>query len=61
MHSDEKADLLLEFDTIDAESIISEMEPIEANKVRQLIGYPSKTAGGLMVTEYLRVFTIIHT
>ena len=53
MHSDEKADLLLEFDIEDAESIIAEMEPAEARKVRQLIGYPSNTAGGLMITEYM--------
>jgi magnesium transporter len=53
MHSDEKADLLLEFDVEDAEAIIAEMEPDEAEKVRQLIGYPHNTAGGLMVTEYL--------
>jgi magnesium transporter len=53
MHSDEKADLLLEFDTASAESIIAEMSPDEALKVRELIGYPSDTAGGLMITEYL--------
>jgi magnesium transporter len=53
MHSDEIADLLLEFDVEDAEAIIAEMEPAEATKVRQLIGYPNDTAGGLMVTEYL--------
>ncbi len=61
MHSDEKADLLLEFNTEEAESIIVEMEPVEADKVRQLISYPSNTAGGLMITEYfsfLETFTV---
>lgn len=58
MQSDEKADLLLEFETEEAESIITEMEPFEANKVRQLIGYPSNTAGGLMITEY---FSFLET
>ncbi len=53
MHSDEKADLLLELDTEAAESIMTEMDEEEASKTRQLIGYAQKTAGGLMITEFL--------
>lgn len=53
MHSDEQADLLGELSDEDAEAILDEMEPAEAADVRQLMAYPSDTAGGLMITEYL--------
>lgn len=53
MHSDHQADLLGDLDEDDAEAILDEMHPGEAEEVRQLLSYPSDTAGGLMITEYL--------
>ena len=53
MRSDEQADLLADLDAEDAEAILEEMEPDEAADARQLMAYPSDTAGGLMITEYL--------
>lgn len=53
MHSDQQADLLSELDEDNVEAILDEMNPGEAEEVRQLLSYPSDTAGGLMVTEYL--------
>lgn len=51
--SDEQADLLSELDEDDAATILQEMAPEEAEDVRLLSQYPSDSAGGLMITEYL--------
>jgi magnesium transporter len=51
--SDEQADLLGELDEADAATILQEMAPEEAEDVRLLSQYPSDSAGGLMITEYL--------
>ena len=53
MQSDQQADLLAELDTEEVEAILREMSDEAADDARQLLNYPSDTAGGLMVTEYL--------
>ena len=51
--SDQQADILGALDASNAEAIIEEMVPDEADDVRQLLQYPTDTAGGMMITEYL--------
>jgi len=51
--SDQQADILGALDASDAEAIMDEMEPAEAADVRELLQYPTDTAGGVMITEYL--------
>lgn len=51
--SDEQVDLLGELEAHEAEAIVQEMDVEEAEDVRQLSQYPSDSAGGLMITEYL--------
>lgn len=51
--SDQQADILGALDASDAEAIIEEMVPEEAADVRELLQYPTDTAGGVMITEYL--------
>ena len=53
MESDHQADILERLDEEDAQAILIEMDPAEAEEVRRLVQYPSDTAGGLMITEYL--------
>jgi len=53
MESDERADVLAELDTDDVEAILRQMDPEEAAEARQLLSYPSDTAGGIMITEFL--------
>jgi len=53
LDSDHIADLLGELDEKDARAIIEQMAPAEAEEARQFLEYPSDTAGGLMVSEYL--------
>jgi magnesium transporter len=54
MPSDEQADLLGELDRDDAEAILQAMDPEAAKEVRQLLLHAPDTAGGLMVTDFLR-------
>ncbi len=51
---DHAADLLGELDEEDANSIIDEMAPQDAEEVRALLQYAPDTAGGLMISEYLK-------
>lgn len=51
--SDEQADLLGDLDDDRAAIILREMAPDEAKDARLLSQYPSESAGGLMITEYL--------
>ncbi|MBI4042764.1 MAG: magnesium transporter [Deltaproteobacteria bacterium] len=51
--SAEQADIVGELEEKEASAILSEMLPSEAEEVRELKQYPSDTAGGLMITEYL--------
>jgi magnesium transporter len=53
LYSDDQVDILAELETEDAEAILEEMDPDEAESVRLLIQYPSDSAGGLMITEFL--------
>lgn len=52
--SDQQADLLVELSQDNAEAILAAMDPEDASQARQLAGYDPETAGGLMITEYLR-------
>lgn len=54
LESDQQADLLVELSEDNAEAILAAMDPQEASQARQLAGYGPETAGGLMITEYLR-------
>lgn len=56
MSRDEVADLLVELDRVQANSLLKNMDIGEAAKVRELLSYPEKTAGGLMTNEYVRVY-----
>ncbi len=53
MHSDGRADVLSEMDDQSRESILKVMDAETARETRGLMSYPSDTAGGLMITEYL--------
>ena len=53
MHSDEQADVLGRLKPREAEAILTAMDPAEAVAARRLVDYPTDTAGGLMITEYL--------
>jgi magnesium transporter len=53
LDSDLAADVLGELDADDLEEILEQMDPQDANEARRLIGYPSDSAGGLMMTECL--------
>ena len=55
MASDEQADLIAAMDEGCAEAILTEMTPDAASRVRTLAAYPADVAGGLMVTECVRV------
>ena len=52
--SDERADLIGDLHDTEAEAILSEMSPQSAQSVRDLARFDENTAGGLMVTEFLR-------
>ena len=52
--SDDRADLLSSLAEEDQDAILDEMEPESAVSTRELISYPPESAGGLMVTEYLK-------
>jgi len=51
--SDEQADRITQLEPESAESILSEMDPDAAESARALAQYPTDTAGGLMVREFL--------
>ena len=53
--SDAQADILGDLDDEDAEAILAEMEPEDAQELRELASYPEHTAGGLMLTELVKV------
>ena len=52
LESDRGADLLAELDAGEAAAILDEMQPIMADRVRELIVYAGDVAGGLMGTEH---------
>ena len=53
MSQDQQAHFLRTIDDDDAETILDEIKPQKAEKVRKLMSYPENTTGGLMITEYL--------
>ncbi len=53
LDSDHVVDLLGELDAADADAIIGQMAPEDAKEARQFLQYPTDTAGGLMISEYL--------
>jgi len=53
MDSDRRADVLGELDEDDAEAILQHMDPEEAEDARELLQYPTDTAGGIMMTEFI--------
>ena len=53
LSSDHLADVLGEMDEEDAEAILGQMDPEDAREARALLAYPTDTAGGLMISEYL--------
>lgn len=52
--SDDVADVLSELDDEDVEQILERMTAEDAAEARELIAYGEDTAGGLMMTEFLR-------
>jgi magnesium transporter len=52
--SSEQADLIGDLDDEEAEAILQKMNPEDAADARALSRYDDDTAGGLMVTEFLR-------
>ena len=55
MHSDEQADLIADLGSDEANAILGQLEPAVATEVRALADYDDDVAGGLMITEFLRV------
>lgn len=53
MPSNEQADVIGELGEEDANVIIEHLSKEDAQDMQRLLAYPSDTAGGLMVTEYL--------
>lgn len=51
--SDERADVIARLSIEDAAAILAAMPADEAQGARRLMSYPSDSAGGLMITEYL--------
>ena len=56
MASDERADLFEKLDEKHKKYYLSIMEKEEAEDVKELLSYPSDTAGGLMTTDYVAVY-----
>ncbi len=52
--SDAQADLIATLDAEDAEAILTEISAEEAGEIRRMAAYAPDTAGGLMVSEFLR-------
>lgn len=52
--SDERADILKDVEAEDAEQIMQRLSAPTANEARELTRYDDDTAGGLMITEFLR-------
>ena len=53
LESDHRVDVLGEMEEESAEAILEQMDVEEADDIRQLLVYPSDSAGGLMVSEFL--------
>jgi Mg/Co/Ni transporter MgtE len=55
MEPDEAADVLGDVSAEKREDILEEMQPDEAEDVKELLAYEDSTAGGLMTTEYVAI------
>jgi magnesium transporter len=55
MAPDDAADVVAELDAAEAESVLGEMAAEEQTELRELLAYPSDTAGGRMTTEFVAV------
>ncbi|MBN1605395.1 MAG: magnesium transporter [Polyangiaceae bacterium] len=53
LDSDDRADILRAVEPDHAQRIIQRLDPEDAADARRLVAYPSNSAGGLMITEYL--------
>ena len=57
MDPDEAADILGDLSEETSEEILKEMQPDEAEDVRELLEYEDETAGGLMTTDFVAIFS----
>jgi magnesium transporter len=58
MEPDDAADLMLAVEEMDeraAEALLTEMQPAEADDLRELLAYPEDSAGGIMTTRVVAV------
>ena len=55
MSPDDAADLVADLSDTTRAEILALMEKTEADEVKELLGYPEETAGGIMTTEYIAV------
>jgi Mg/Co/Ni transporter MgtE len=55
MGPDDAADVLGDMADAKARELLGLMEDAEAREVRELLGYPEDSAGGIMTTDYLAV------
>jgi magnesium transporter len=55
MSPDDAADLVADLDQDTRDEILSLMEKDEVEDVRELLGYPEDSAGGIMTTEFIAV------
>ena len=55
MAPDDATDLLQELNRIERETLLSELSPVPAQALRELLYYDEESAGGMMTTEFLAV------
>jgi CBS domain-containing protein len=55
MSPDDAADLVADLSDTARAEILALMEKTEADEVKELLGYPEETAGGIMTTEFIAV------
>jgi magnesium transporter len=53
MSPDDAADLVADLDQDTRDEILAHMEADEVDEVRELLGYPEDSAGGIMTTEFV--------
>ncbi|HEY5520678.1 MAG TPA: CBS domain-containing protein [Candidatus Limnocylindrales bacterium] len=53
MSPDDAADLVADLSETTRQEILALMETQEADEVKELLGYPEESAGGIMTTEYI--------
>jgi CBS domain-containing protein len=57
MEADDAADLVLQLPEERREAVVSLLGPVQARRVRTLLGYDPATAGGLMSPEFLCLYS----